>query len=538
MLKRLHIDKIILIESTDITFTGNFNVLSGETGSGKSAIMEAIDLIVGRKTEISLIRHGADKGVVEAAFETDRLPGLREILEEAEIEYEHGEELIIRRELHANGKSRSFVNHQSVRLTLLSKIGEELIHIVGPHANQRLLSTDHHRRILDLYGGLTSLVQTFAKAWEKEKKIETELRALIDSEPARLREIEVCRMEAEELKNARLKDGEDERLFEEYKQLIESEEIAEKVSEIERVLSGEKGAILPLLSKLSVPFEDLLRFDPSLTETIHSFRNTLIELQEISRTIGHYAGRFDCRPERTAEINDRLSLINRLKRKYGAGYEEMCAYLRKTEERLYELENADTRIEELRTALTEAQTKTTALARELSTGRQKGAKLLEKALIRELRALNMPEAGFQVEISTEPRDRSGDDKVEFYLLPNVGERRIPVKDYASGGELSRLMFSLQTILAGKEGLTLIFDEIDANIGGETATIFGRKLREIGERQQVLCITHFPQVARYADRHLQISKREQEGRTVTLVNSLDKEDERQTELDRMLGLVKK
>lgn len=536
MLKQLRISNIILIESEQIDFKEGFNVISGETGSGKSAIMNSINLICGERTDIGMLRRGAEKGAVEAIFDIDRVKDVGMILNEAGIEHAPGDELLIRREIHATGKSRAFVNNQSAQLSLLKKIGDQLLDIAGQHANQRLLSLEQHRLIIDTYGELEQEVKEFGRQWIKENTLRKELETLLQGEAQRLRDIEVCRMELEELVEAKLKEGEEEELFAEYTLLTNAEELASHVSEINQALSGERNPIVPLLNRQKANFEHLLKLDPSLTETSKAFDNALLELQEISYTIRNYLNHIEHNPSRAHDVNERLTLINRLKRKYGSNIIEIHLYQESTKIKLDALENTDSHIEELQLQLQKLEKENQNLCQKLSKDRQLAAKKLEGTIISELRALNMPKVEFIVELTIQKCNQSGQDRIEFYLIPNVGEHKIPVRECASGGELSRLMLALQTTLSGKQQTpTLIFDEIDANIGGETASVVGEKLKSIGEKHQVLCITHFPQVARQADHHLQISKEEREGRTRTLVTSLN-EAERQHELDRMLGLT--
>lgn len=534
MLKELRIKNIVLIETAEISFCSGFNVLSGESGSGKSAIMNALNLIAGERSDAGLVRRGAEKGVIEAIFDIDQLPLLIPVLHQAGIDHDDGNELLIRREIFASGKSRAFINNQAAQISLLRQVSDNLFEIIGQHANQKLLSLDYHRQTLDLYGSLQKDAQRFALRWEEESRTRQELEQLISSESQRLREIEVCQMEIEELNDAGLKDGEEEQVFAEYTQLSNADDLAQKVSEINRVLTGEKTAVLAHLTRQKTIFEQLLRLDPSLKEVSTSYSNALVELQEVAHLLRNYEHRIEHNPERVSLLNERLALITRLKRKYGATIEEVNAYLKQSKERLALLENADASIEILQEKAKSLTEECNMLSIALTAQRKQAAKNLEKAVVQHLRALNMPKVEFIVEVSPQKRCRNGDDKIEFYLIPNVGEHRVSLRECASGGELSRIMLALQALLAGREQTpTLVFDEVDANIGGETAAVVGEKLREIGSQHQVLCITHFPQVAKLAKHHLHIFKQEVEGRTITLVESLD-DKTRKKELSRMLG----
>lgn len=534
MLREIRIQNIILIETAHIEFVEGFNVISGETGSGKSAIMHAIALIAGERADVSMLRKDADKGTVDAIFDIQGITALENILEQAGIDSDENHELYIRREISSSGKSRAFINNQLVQLNLLRTVITPLLNIVGQHANQDLLSIDHHREILDLFGGLREEVVEFYLNWDKENILQEELNALINNEAQRLREIEVCQAELEELDEAQLKEGEDEELFAEYTLLVHAEEIGRKVEEVLQTLNGERTAVLPHLYRQKQTFDSLVEIDSSLTELSNSFQNALIELKEISSSLNIYQSRLEQNPEKLEEVNQRLTLISKLKKKYGSSLEEIEAFAQAKRARLSELLNADNRIEELQEQLHEIQKKNHQLAANLTLSRKQMAQKLAQALKDELASLNMPRVDFQIDVLPQKRNRWGDDRVEFFLLPNVGEHRIPIKDCASGGELSRVMLSLQTVLSGKQKIpTLIFDEIDANIGGETARIVGEKLRAIGQDHQVLCITHFPQVAKFADHHLQISKKIVDDRTVTLVNIVTG-TERENEIARMMG----
>lgn len=534
MLKELRLTNIVLVEFASIIFSEGFNVLSGESGAGKSAIMNALNLIAGDRSDSSVVRRGADKSTIEAVFDVSQLPQLITLLENSGIDHEPGSDLFIRRELSAEGKSRSFINNQMAQLSLLRQVSALLFDVIGQHANQKLLSLEYHRQVLDLFGNIMPTVKAFADCWEKETQTQQALDILVNSEAQRLRELEICRMELEELQEASLKEGEEEEFFDEYTRLSNADELAAKVGDIASMLSGEKAAVLPLLNRQKTTFEQLVRLAPSLKESAESYQNALLELNEVSHVLQNFASRIEHNPARAEQLNTRLELINRLKRKYGPTIQEVLSYQNNLEKKLTQLENADVQIEELQAKLKVLAEKSNALSHNLTNLRKKNAKLLEEAIMHHLRALNMPKVEFYIDITPQKRTRHGDDKVEFFLTPNIGEHRISLRECASGGELSRTLLAMQAVLAGKENTpTLVFDEIDANIGGETAAIIGEKLCEIGRQHQVLCITHFPQVAKQANHHLRIYKQENDGRTITRVDCLDTIS-RKSELARMSG----
>lgn len=534
MLKELRLSNIVLVESAIIEFTAGFNVISGESGSGKSAVMNALNLIAGHRSDISILRRGESKGYVEAVFSIETLPSITRILEESGIDHDSGHDLFIRRELTSQGKSRAFINNQLAQLAVLRDVTDQLFHIVGQHANQKLLSLEFHRHILDTYGDLSSLTTAFAKSWEEENSLKAKLEAILQSEAQRFRDMDIYRHQVEELTDAKLVEGEEEELFASYTRLSNAEELASYVQEISKALTGDKQGALISLSRHKNTLEKLAHLDPSLESLSTSYQQALIELEEINYTLTNYGSRIEHNPEETERLNTRLETINKLKKKYGTSIADIQTYLKSIEEKLHSLENADVEIEELQEKLKAVSTKNNTLARDLTKKRLSVAKKLEQKLASELHALNMPKATCAISIIPQKRTRSGDDLVEIFITPNVGEHQVSLRECASGGELSRFMLALQTIIAGKEETpTIIFDEIDANIGGTTATIVGEKLQTIGKKHQVISITHFPQVAKQADNHIRISKEETSGRTLTLVENLD-EGSREHELARMHG----
>jgi DNA repair protein RecN (Recombination protein N) len=534
MLKNLSIQNLILIEQMDISFEEGLNVLSGETGSGKSAIIEALSLVLGERADTTVIRKGCEKGSVEAIIDISKVPAAQHLLSESGVDCENGE-IIIRREISANGKNRTFINHQSAQLHLLKQLGELVVEFVGQHANRQLLSVENHRKMLDNFGELTPLIKLFSEEWHYENQIQARLKHLIDGESKRLRDIEIYKMELEEIVKCNTKEGEEEELFIEYSRLNSGEEIAQHLEQLTQAFSGERNSILGTLNRCKQNLETLTRLDSSLEDTLKSFQESQILLQDVAYTLTRYSGKVEINPKRAAQVNDRLTMLNRLKKKYGATLAEVEAYRKKLEHDLTQLENADEEITNLQEEIKVASKNTQGAAEKLSQARKKVAKELNQKIVAELRALNMPKVEFKIEVIAQKRSSTGDDKVEFFIAPNVGEHFIPVKDSASVGELSRLMLGLQKLLAGKEAIsTLVFDEIDANIGGETASVIGDKLAEIGLHHQVLCITHFPQVAMKAKHHLQISKQEVNGRTFTVVKVLGAK-ERKQELSRMIGV---
>lgn len=534
MLRQLRIANIILIESLTITFEKGLNIISGETGAGKSSLMQAVGLALGDRADSSIIRKGAEKASVEVAFEIGNHKALLTLLEESEIDYDPGEWLIIRRELTSSGKNRSYINNQLTQLTLIEKVALYLVDLVGQHSHQKLLSLDFQLESLDLYANLQLEAEEVRKGWINEQALKKGLQEAQASESSRIREIASSEIELQELMEASLKPGEEEELFTEYSILSHAEEISAKASEISGTLCSGRTPILPLLSKQKLNLERLVQMDPSLDELLEAFNGAFLELEEINYSLERRLEKVNYNPNRISTINERLTLINKLKRKYGNSIEEIEEYRSRLEIRLKQLSDKDGDVEQLREELQKLEKTNQQLSENLSQKRTSAAISLGEQITAEIASLNMPRAIFTVQCNKQARGPNGIDRIEYLFSPNLGEPTISLKDCASGGELSRILLALKTILAGK-GLvpTLIFDEVDANIGGETAAIVGDKLSQISKRHQTLCITHLPQVACLADHHLQILKLEKEGRTLTTVLALDKATRLQ-EISRMLG----
>jgi DNA repair protein RecN (Recombination protein N) len=530
MLKQLHIENFILIEEAQISFESGFSVFSGETGSGKSAILHALRQVMGEKADSALVRHGATKGVVEAIFDLSCQPKIKELLSSSGIDLEEGSELLIRREITAQGKSRSWINHQLAQVSLLKQLGSYLIQIVGQNSSSILLSAQEHRALLDRYGEIEGSLSLFKSHWEGLQKLEKELTALKISEGERMRLLEIGKMELSEIEEAAIKTHEEEELFLEHNLLIHAEE--------RRALSDElltaMQTSLPRLSKMAIAAEKLDALDSSHSPFAAGVKNAFVELQELSYELQRYSGGIDANPQKLDALDERLRLFSRLKKKYGGTPEAVLDYAQKTLEKIAQLENADLAIEELEKKVSEEKLLTDRAAMEISSLRHEAAQKLSEQIEKEFAALNMPQAKLCIAITAQMRGNCGDDYIEFFLLPNIGERKSSLCDGASGGERSRVLLSLYVLLAGKNSIpTLIFDEIDANIGGLTAATIGEKLLFLAENHQIICITHFPQVAEQAEHHMSVVKKEMSGRTFSSVERLDIA-KRCHELSRMRG----
>lgn len=530
MLKELKISNIILIEQAHILFENGFTVLSGETGAGKSAIMEALKLVLGNRTDTDLIRHGAEKGTIIAVFDLQNLPKAKSFLQEKGIDAEDPDLLILQREITTAGKTKSAINHQPVQLSIIRELGDLLLELVSQHANHKLFNLEQHRAVIDLFGNYQDLRHSYDTAWQQHQHLLNELHRLKNAVPGSLREYENCEREIKEIDEVNLKEGEEEELFESYTLLASSKDRQTAAQEILSALEGSSS----LLGRARNAFNSLNTIDPKFSEELLLYPQILVEIEELGHTLRRYEGKLDSNPATLDALHKRLTIIERFKRKYGDTLEKIQAYKTSQKERLAYLKNLESMLEETSDAYQKNLDKVKTLADQLTSERKKCAEDFSHKMSHHLHSLNMKDAKFHIQLTSVPLNALGQDKVEFFLHTNVGEKLIALKDSASGGEIARVLLSLHVLLAGKEKIgTLIFDEIDANIGGTTASLMGEGLKALGSSLQVLSITHFPQVAKCATHHLQIAKSTVNGRTLSQVNYLT-QDDREEELARMSG----
>ena len=522
MIHTLSLTSFVLIDSTTITFDRGFHILTGETGAGKTLLIQAIHLLSGHKVSTELIRVGDEKATIEATFDIEKLPEVHRILEEGGIQFDKSELLIIRREVSRNSKNQIFINAQRAPLSLLALLGPQLLELVSQNSSQSIRQSESQRKLLDLYGDLHQEVKAVEKTYYEAESLKQELTLLKKAHQGN--RLHHLKWEFEEWEELNYQKDEENLLFKEYKALANSKETIETLSLIQGGL--DHPSLIPTLTQ----FQKLSN-DPSLTEYLES---AIVHLQEASFLVSKKLEGAEDSSHRFEELEKRLSTLNRLKKKYHLETSEILTHLRKLKEEIDTLENLEEKItileEKLRTIAEECQT----LSHSLSKKRKIKAKSLEKRLAEELLSLNFPYAETSILFTEKAIGPSGIDEISFYLTANKGEQAGSLSQKSSGGEVARYLFALKIILAEKEGLpTLIFDEIDANVGGETAALVGQKLKALGKKSQVLAITHFPQVARFADHHLQISKKEVKGRTITEIKPL-KSSETEGELLRMLG----
>jgi DNA repair protein RecN (Recombination protein N) len=538
VLLELRVENYAVIDSLAVEFAPGLNLLTGETGAGKSILIDALSLLLGDKASTDMIRHGAEKAVVSGVFEADE-KRLRRVLEENGIEPE-GNQVIVKREIAMGGKGRVFVNNQPATVALLRALAPALASI---HAqNETILAFDEGARLglLDTYAGhdLSDLAEKHA-AWTAVRE---RLAQLDRDEQDRLRMADLWSFQKKEIEAARLHPGEDQKLETEKRVLANSEKLFGAATAAYQVLYEDDASALTQIASARKQLEELARFDEKFLEALASLESAKAAIEDVSATARDYADGIDASPERLAEVEDRLALLDRLKRKYGKTVDEVIAYGEDVARKLNELENREDLVRDLKKQLTAAAATYLAAAQTVSKRRYSAARELQKLVETEINQLAM-KAQFRIEVSgsDEPATwtAAGFDGVAYMISPNPGEPLKPVEQIASGGELSRVMLALKaTIEAGKKSKggtqrTLVFDEIDTGIGGRAAEAVGKKLKSLARANQVLCITHLPQIASFADRHYLIEKRETAGRTKTLVRALTAAEQTE-EIARMLS----
>ncbi len=541
MLLELRVENYAVIDSLAVEFATGLNLLTGETGAGKSILIGALSLLLGDKASTEMIRHGAEKAVVSGVFEADEKQVAR-VLEENGIEPE-GNQIIVKREIATGGKGRVFVNNQPATVALLRTLAPALASI---HAqNETILGFDEAAllALLDTYAGhdLSDLGARHA-AWAS---LRDRLAQFDRDEQDRLRMADLWSFQKKEIEAARLQPGEDQKLETEKRVLANAEKLYGAATAAYQALYEDDASALTNLSAARKQLEELARFDAKFLEALASLESARAAIEDVSATARDYADGIDASPERLAEIEDRLALLDRLRRKYGSTVDEVIAYGEEVAGKLNELENREDVVKDLKKQLAAAAAAYVAAAQAVSKRRYSAARELQKLVETEINQLAM-KAQFRIEVSgsDEPANwtASGFDSVAYLISPNPGEPLKPVEQIASGGELSRVMLALKaTIEAGKKSKggtqrTLVFDEIDTGIGGRAAEAVGKKLKSLARANQVLCITHLPQIASFADHHYLIEKREAAGRTRTLVRALSPE-ERTEEIARMLSGAK-
>jgi DNA repair protein RecN (Recombination protein N) len=548
VLRELRIRNLAVIESLTIPFGRGLNVLTGETGAGKSILVDALVLLLGERAQpAEAIRSGAETATIEAVFDAPRKSPVAALLQEHGIALEDGV-LVVRRELVRGGRGRVFLNDANATLALLEKLGDALVEVHGQHEHQALLRPGRHLDLLDAFAGLGILRDRLRQRHDEWKSVSAELEALRATARTQAARTVECQEAMAEIDAARLRAGEEDELRDVRRRLMNAERLAEGANAAYRELYDDQSSAVERAGRVATLLREMARIDPTAGATLQALDTALVHLDETARALRAYKDGVVSDPPRLEAIERRLDEIGRLKRKYGESVDAVLAHRAKVEADLASLARVgedegrlSERAERLRTELVTR-------AADLAERREQAVTRLETAVVAELSALDLESAVFRVRLA---RERAGTgelgvgpegwrlgprgvDQAEFLFSGNAGEDARPLGRVASGGELSRTMLALKVVLAATDAVpVLIFDEVDVGIGGKTADTVGKKLRQVARARQVLCVTHLPQIAAYADQHFRVEKREEEGRTATTVAALVKGD-RVREVARMLG----
>jgi len=526
MLELLRIKNFALIDDIEARFKPGLNVMTGETGAGKSIIVAALNLVLGMRASSEVVRTGASEARIEALFDITSKPRIARLLEELGFEADDNE-LVLARTISKEGRSRCYANGALATLGALAQIGDDLVDFHGQHEHQSLLSTERQMELLDAYAGLTELRVSLGENYRRLREIERELDELHRDERERARQIEFLTHEINEIDAAKLDPDEEDQLRARRKIVLNAERLFTLCVETYGLLYSEDGSVSDRLGTVRKSLAELAGIDESFKPLIDSAEDAHHKLEEIAYRLRDYSAALEFDPGELDAIETRLRVINGLKRKYGESIqaildhrdacERQLGTLRSHDERLGELQQERDRVRE--TCLTQART--------LSEKRHRAGRQLGTRIKKELHALGMQKARFEVRISQRPEHQltaAGLDDVEFMLSANPGEPEKSLKHVASGGEISRVMLALKTVLADADAIpTLVFDEIDAGVGGAMARTVAAKLKAVARSHQVICITHLPQIAATAHHHIRVTKESEAGRMVTQVAALDKEE---------------
>ena len=533
MLQFLNISNIALIDELQVEFEPGLNLLTGETGSGKSIIVDALGVLIGGRFTSDLLKSGTERGSIEGLFIVKPNPGLERLLDNSGLPV--SEELIIRRELSATGRNKIFINNQLATNSLLRELREFLVDIHGQGDQQTLFNPRTHLELLDSFAAGNGLLDEVAAAYQSWTRVQRELDTLQHDDAEKFQLLDTLKFQIDELERAQLVIGEDERLEEERRRLANVEKLTElSQSSYARIYEDDEAALARVRQTLK-DVTELAEYELSFGEYLEGLENARAVLEDLSFSLREFSDKLAFSPSRLAEIEDRLAELSRLKRKYGGSIQSALEHLARSQDRLRHIETSDEREQELIAELNSARSHYLDRAGKLHRDRVKAAKRFERAVEKCIAELAMENARFQIKIvdAVETAGPKGIDHVEFYFSANAGEDMKPLARVASGGEASRLMLVLKTVANATEfPRTIVFDEIDSGIGGRVSEAVGIKLRKLSETNQVLCVTHQPQIARFADSHLAVYKEVAQGRTRVEIGKLNRVG-RIEELARML-----
>lgn len=531
MLSLLHIENIAVIECSDISFNKGFNVLTGETGAGKSIVIDAISAIMGERAYRDMIRTGTNKASVRAVF--TQVPELSWFQENG-VEYDP--ETVIQRDIFLDGKNVCRVNGSLVSVSILHKLGIQLINIHGQHDSASLFDEENHLRFLDAFADNEALRMDYQGKYIAVSKLRREIDRMSMDESEKLRRMETLKYQIAEIEKAELQPGEDEELEQRRKLLQNSEKLSQGLDEATEALLGgdESDGAAALLAQAAYALSRIARYSDDYSAFQERLTDLKYQVQDIADEVRDARDDLSYSADELEAIESRLDVIHRLRRKYGTDCREILEYLDKAQKELDEIEFADDRVEQMKKELAQKEKAAWDAALTLRKNRQENAEIMSRKILTELSQLDMPKVQFACRFRETELTENGADAVAFYLSANIGEDLKPLSKVASGGELARIMLSMKNVLAEKDQVgALIFDEVDTGVSGRAAQRIAEKLRSLARHKQVLCVTHLPQMAALADNHMLISKAERNGRTFTTVTPLDREGRKQ-ELARIIG----
>ena len=535
MLTGISIRNFVTVESLQLDLAAGMSVLTGETGAGKSILIDALGLVLGDKADNSLIRHGKEKAEITAEFDLAQLPGIRDWLESNDLD--DAGECLLRRTISTRGRSRAFINGTPVTLATLEALGNQLVDIHGQHAHQSLMHRAHQRELLDAFAGNSALAAALSGAWRAWKELGNTIETLEKAQLEHDSRLDLLRFQVNELQQLDIRQGEWSSLEQEQKRLGNAESLLGDSQQLLSLLYEDGGA-RELLQRAVVLAGRMAGNDAELpADALDMLNSALIELDESTPLLQHYADSIEQDPQRLREIDMRMSSLLQAARKHRIEPEALATHLQELEAQLSAVENSGEQLEQLRVQQAAVKDEWSRLARKLGKARSKAAKELASRVTRTMQTLSMPNGAFSVRLAQpetgEPREH-GLETVEFLITTNAGQPPQPLTRIASGGELSRISLAIQVATIGLSTIpTLIFDEVDVGIGGGVAEVVGSLLRQLGEQRQILCVTHLPQVAAQAHGHLRVAKESSEAGSMTSVTLLD-EEKRVLEIARMLG----
>lgn len=546
MLTFLNISNIALIDELTVEFDRSLNLLTGETGSGKSIIVDALGVLIGGRFTSDLLKAGRDRGSIEGLFSIEQNRELERLLADSGIDIESvdGPEIIIRRELAASGRNKILINHQLATQSLLRELRPFLVDIHGQGDQQTLFDTGTHLELLDAFAGVAALKDEVALSFRSWSAIKRELEEHGKQEAEKFQLLDILKFQIDELERSQLVVGEDEQLDDERRRLNNVEKLTTLCAESFALIYDDSESAITRIRQTARRVEELSGYESRFRQHLEAIESTRAQLEDLAFSLRDFADKLEFSPARLDSIEDRLAELSRLKRKYGGSIESALEHLARSQDRLRQIERSDEREAELKRELDAARAAYLKLATRLHQERARAAKKFERAVERDLAEVAMEHAKFQVQITSREgaansQDATGAfaangiDRIEFYFSANAGEAARPLVRVASGGEASRLMLVLKTVAGASEfPRTIVFDEIDAGIGGRVSEAVGSKLKKLSATNQVLCVTHQPQIARFADTHLLVRKESAAGRTDISVERLDRRG-RVEEIARML-----